>query len=341
MNPALAARLVALSLLVAGAAAQKFPLADASGRQAALVDMSPLLPKPEPGWEPGVDVMRRSLAEMAAFVRDFCEPELEPVHEVQPVGERWLLVLGMPQQIAFVERLVATAAAHPNTEIDVAAVYYEVPKALFLQHVEPLLPKPAPDAVPVLRDVPLVGFLFQKGQSRTNTARVGVVDTETAAAMQQALTAAAAVRTMAAPRLRAAPMSQAALSVGEHVSYRKDYECKAVDGELVWDVVADQVFDGLRMSALCGLLDDERIALKLQATMQTVTRPIPEFVTTVTANVPGKGEQQKQVSIELPHVTGLETQQSLVLKDGASAIVAGDKGDGTFCVMTVAVTRRR
>jgi hypothetical protein len=342
MNCVPASRFFAFALLAASLAAQKFPLADAPGREAALVDVSALLPKPKESQEPDIDRMRAALAELAAFVREFCEPAFGPLHDVQPAGERWLLVLGEWRQVAFVEHLVATARANPQTTLSIETRFYMMPKAQLEQHIEPLLPKveAASASVPVLKDVPVVGFLFQQDKGRAGSARVAVVEAEKAKTMNEALAAADGVDLLIAPRLQLLPMHAASLRAGEDVAYRKDYECTVVDGAFVWNEVRDVVFDGVRMGATCGLLEGDRIALKLAVSVQDVVRPIAEFQTTLEAKAPGKGEQKKTVTIELPHVTGIETAQSLVLKDGASALVVGDQGDGTFCVAVVSVQKQ-
>ena len=63
------------------------------------------------------------------------------------------------------------------------------------------------------------------------------------------------------------------------------------------------------------------------------TRPIPEFVTTLGVS--------KKVTVDLPRAVETSTKQPLVLKDGASAIVGGDKGNGVFCVTTERAVRRQ
>lgn len=341
MNSVPLVRSLAVALLASSLAAQKVPIADAHGREAAFVDASAWLPKPLPGEEPDAERMRRALQGLAEFVREFCEPELGPLHDVQPMGERFLAVLAEPRQIAFVERLVAIAKDEPKTAVLVDSRFYELPKELFAQHVEPLLPKVEADKVPVLADVPVVGFLFQQGKDKSNTARVAVVDAEQAAALHAAIERAEGVNSMMAPKLLALPMQAASISAGEEVSYRKDYECKVEAGTFVWEEVRDTVFDGVRLDATCGLLDDQRIALRFHLTVQDLTRPIAEFATTLKAKAPGEKEVEKSVTIELPHVVGIETQQSLVLKDGSSALVVGARGDGTFCVTTVSATRQK
>ncbi|MBL8731091.1 MAG: hypothetical protein JNN13_01840 [Planctomycetes bacterium] len=341
MNPVPLVRSLAVALLASSLAGQKILLADAGGREAAFVDASALLPRPVPGQEPDAEPMRRALGDLAAFVREFCEPELGPLHDVQPMGERFLAVLAEPRQIAFVERLVATARGEPKTAVLVDSRFYELSKDLFAQHVEPLLPKAEDSKVPVLADVPVLGFLFQQGKDRNSAARVAVVDAEKAAALHAALARAEGVNSMVAPKLLALPMQAASISTGEEVSYRKDYECKVEAGAFVWEEVRDTVFDGVRLDATCGLLDGQRIALRFHLAVQDVMRPIPEFATTLKAKAPGEKEVEKRVTIELPHCVGIETRQSLVLKDGASALVVGDRGDGTFCVTTVSATRQK
>lgn len=341
MNPIRVLLPFAVSMLAAAAAAQKFPLAGESGREAALVDVSSLLPKPAEGKQPDVEAMRAALAELAGFVREFCEPELAATHDVQPVAERWLAVVGTAQQIAFVERLVGTAKKEPGTLVVVESRFYELPTAVFMEHVEPLLPKVEKAQVPILADVPVVGFLFQQGKRGESTARVAVVDAEKAAALHAALGAAKGIDVLAAPKVILRSLQAATIATGEEVSYRKDYECKVEDGEFVWHEVRDTVFDGIRLGATCGLLDDDRIGLRFELSLQDVQRPFPEFVTTVTAKAPGEGQVEKKVTVELPHVTGVRTKQSLVLEDGASALVVGQKDDGTWCVSTVSAMRQK
>ncbi len=340
MNPTRVLLPFAVSLLAASAAAQKLPLAGANGREAALVDVRALLPRPAAGKEPDIEAMRTALAELAGFVREFCEPELAATHDVQPVAERWLAVVGTSQQLAFVERLVATAEKEPETQVVVEGRFYELPAAAFAQHVEPLLPAIDKAQVPALSGVPVVGFLFERGDRDERGARVAVIDAQKAAALHAALETAAGVTFGAAPKAVLRSLQAATIATGEEISYRKDYECRVENGEFVWHEVRDTVFDGIRLGATCGLLDDERIALRFELLLQHVQHPFPEFATTLTAKAPGKSQIEKKVTVELPHVTGVKTKQSLVLKDGASALVVGQKDDGTWCVSTVGVRRR-
>lgn len=333
MNHSMLARVVALLLLAVPAVAQRFPLKDESGREAALIDVASLLPQPAEGAALDPQAMLAANRDLAAFVREFCEPQLDVLHDVQSIGERWLLVLGLPQQVAFVEQLVAVEKQHPKATVLVECCIYNLPAAVFAAHVEPLLPKVADAKVPLLADIPTIGFLFQQGDRANSTARVAVVGGDEATALHAALREAEGVDLMIAPQVLVAPLQAVTMSAGEELAYRRDWESKVVDGETVWSEVRGTVFDGVRLGATCGLLDNDRIALRFELLVQEVVRPMPEFATTLGVD--------RKVTIELPHTVATSTKQSLVLKGGASAIVVGDKGNGVFCVTTVKAVRRQ
>jgi hypothetical protein len=325
-----------LLALVAGVRAQKLPLADGTGRVAQLVDVRALSPT-APGVERDVAADRASLASLALFVRRFCEPPLAPDHDLQPLGERYLAVLAGPEQIAFVERMIATAKAHQGEPLLVECRILSLTDASFQKHLAPFLPATAvaPRAEVVTAEPKLLGFLFQQGESSRDAARVAILGPGQMQPLFKLLTADAATDLLQAPSILVLPLQSASIAVGEDVAYVKDYELDVVDGRLEPRKVMGSVFDGVRIDATCGLIDADRIALEFALQQQVLVRPIAEFRTTLAQS----GDVAIKATIEVPSSTGCRTEQSLVLPLGASAVVAAKNGEGTWCVTTVTVTQ--
>jgi hypothetical protein len=246
---------------------------------------------------------------LAAFVARFVEPPLQPDDDVQVLGRRWLTVLGSPKQIASVERLLATARARRTELIGTEVHLLEMPAAAFTAHVAGLLAKPGADGA----------------------TRAAVLSKQAATELLDAVVKGSDSNVLSAPRVVAAPLHVVTMSVGEQVSYIKDFAIETVGGQLIANPIIDQVFDGLHIDLLCTYTGKDKVGLQCAVLQQELAKPIAEFETAL--GVTGK------VKVQLPRTTGVRLEQTAELELGSAVLIAADKKNGTWLVALVVVDR--
>ena len=297
-----------LALACAALPAQKMPLADGSDRVLQLIDLAPLTPTRE-----GADVAA-VLARLAEFLRTFATPPLTAADDAQVLAGRWLAVLGRPEQVASIERIVTAAQQRREDLIEVTVRIAEMPATTFATVVAPRLPKPAADAA-------------QQQQQQA------VLDRAATAALHAALQAADAT-IVSGPRLVTMPLQQGDLLVGRQVSYVKDFTASVAGGQFIADPVIDTVFDGLQVKVLAAYAGKDRICLSCSVLKQDVAQPLPTFQTTLAGST-------LPVTIQLPRSTGVRLQQTAELASGSAAVIAAPKTDGGWLVAIVEASTSR
>ncbi len=312
--------LASLTGLYVALPAQKMPLADESQRQVVVLDVGDLIGKAPP---PALVSGRRAattpseLQRVAAFVRAFAEPALGDGADLQPLGDRHLVVLGSAVQVAATERLVAHARTTRAKQFLLDVRLCTVPGAFF--------------------DRELAGKLAvaagEPGQTGAGP-HVAVLDAEAAAAITRAMRQDAQARVLQAPQIVVNTLHSATLQIGEQVSYVRDFEIEIVQGARIADPVVEVLFDGQQVEALCAEVDDGLIGVQMQVIDQSVEKPIR----TIPSRVPGI---EQELTLQVPRTTGCRGNQTALLPDGATAVMAARKNDGTWLLSLMTVNAIR
>jgi hypothetical protein len=300
--------------LVAASSAQKIALTDGTERVVAVLDVGALLPEQRgvalPPPAPAGRFARTeptSLARLADFVRAFAVPLAGPGADLQPLGERHLVAMGSPVQVAAAERLVAHVGKQLDAEFQIDVRLCNVPAAAFALHAAPLLAKAAaPDADPAVANPS------------------AVIDADTAHRLLRALRTGGA-DIIQFPQIVSPSLRSARLMVGEQLSYVRDFEIEVTDGTFVADPIVDVVFDGHDVEVMCAETSPGLLGVQMRLVDQAVEQPIP----TVRTTVPGS---TREVSVQVPRIHGCRGSQTAEMSNGATAIMAARKNDGSWLV---------
>ncbi len=240
---------------------------------------------------------------IAQLVRSFVQPPLLPNEEVQPIGERWLTLLGRPEQHAWLERFLATAHAGQEQLVAMECRFWAMPEATYQLDVAPALGEQG-------------RALLEPGEGT--------------AAFLQGLQKLAKVTQIAAPKLTVRPLTEASMSVENQTSYIRDFKVEKVRDELIADPVVAIVHDGLRLRTAATLLTDDTAGIALEAQIADLQKPIPTFETTL-----GIG---KPISIQLPTVLTTRLDAAATVRSGTTAVFAMPVMAGQRHLLTVTVS---
>jgi hypothetical protein len=299
--------------VLAALPAQRVQLAG-DGRQVAVVDVGDLLPAPFVESVAKQDPARfaasraADLGRLAQFVRAFAMPNVETGADLQPLGDRHLVLLGSPVQIATAERILVRARENPDRQFQVDIRLCDVPAAVFDRHVAPALPEA----------IAASGFTCQ---------RTAVLVPETVGALLRALKQ-EKVKLTQFPQVVVPGMHRAKLMVGKHVTFVRDFELEVAGGACIANPIVDTVFDGHDVEVLCAELRAGVLGVQLELVDQVVEQPIPERTTTV----PGT---KQEVVVHAPRVAGCRGSMTVELANGATALMAARKPDGAWIVLVM------
>ncbi len=303
---------VAAFALLAALPAQRMPLAGGDERQIAVVDVGDLLParvvEGAPQQDPGRFAESRAadLGRLAQFLRAFAIPSTETGADLQSLGDRHLVLLGTPVQIAAAERILARARENPDQQFMVDVLLCDVPAAVFDQHVAPSLSK----------TLAVSGFTNQ---------RTAVLVPDTVAALRKSLKQ-EKVKFTQFPQIVVPGLHRAKLRIGKDVTFVRDFELSVADGALIATPIIDGVFDGHDVEAVCAEIRAGVLGVQLDLVDQVVEQPIPERTTTV----PGT---KQEVIVKAPRVVGCRGDMTVELANGTTALMAARKPDGAWLVL--------
>jgi hypothetical protein len=307
-------------LLALALPAQKMPLADGSERVVAVLDVGELIaalpdhPLGEPAPWTGGATKVEGLQRIATFLRAFSEPPL-PEADLQPLGGRFLVVLGPPERIATVERLLAHARESAEQQFQVNLRFVSVSAACFERD---LRPKIDPNASSPVAAEP----------------QLAVVSAAEAQAMLRKIKADVDSRIVQAPQVIAPPLLHTVLAVGKQIAYVRDFTLEVVDGAYIANPVVDTIWNGQRLEAICAELPDGTIGVQMEALDQVVEQPIRGVKTTV----PGT---TFEVTVQVPRASGCRGRQAVALPKGTTAVMAAKKSDGSWLVTLLEPTAIR
>lgn len=308
--PILLVPLLANATLVA----QKVPLPDGAGRILQVFDLDRFGERPKQFEPPKLGLQQNAPDDhddpqrLVGLFRHLIDPPLQAGDDLSLLGDRWLVVLGSPLQIASAERLWQTALARKDTLIDVQVQLFEVAPLAFAPLQKQL--------VAVQRDG---GAAFE-----------GMLERDAAAAFRTAL-ANAAKPPLLAPRLSMRPLQRGNMAMLTQTSYVKDFTLVRQGDTLVADPIVGVVSDGSTTDVIATWLPDGMLGLSCHVIIEELQKPIPQFETTL-----AKGLQP--VTIQLPRVTGVRMQQTAVLGKDSMVVLAAQRADGTWLCATVQAT---
>lgn len=245
--------------------------------------------KAKPGLETALS--RWALARLASAARFLIRPELRAGEELQVLGERWLVLLGRPEQHAWMDRLVLAdlQGAIPVGRMKVQMV--TLPEGVFDAEILPNL-----GADGAVRDV----AVLEPGK-----------ETEAFVAAVLARDDGSKVEVGAVELRRMWPTTA---SIVEQTAYVKDYVVETVNGTMVADPIVDVVEDGLAVQAMATPLESGALALSITASLADLVQPIPTFTTSL-----GVG---KPVTIQLPEVRVSKVEAAVEWKAGQIVAMA-------------------
>lgn len=288
--------------------AQKLPLPDGSGRIVQVFDLGAPAPGPElvlPVLGDARVAKDDGLQRTADLLARFVKPPIGRGDELRVLGDRWLTLLGSPEQAASLEALFATAAKHRTTEIVVEMNFLNVKADAFAKHWRARL------AAEEGSD----GRRFQQvlGKDGANSLVADLAQMP--------------VERLQAPGITVLPLRIAQLSSKRQISYVRDWKLVQGEGKVIAEPMTDTVEEGQEATVCATLLANGDVALTVDVTNWDVQEPLPEFKTTIGVNNP--------VTIQLPEVAGLHLQQTAVVADGGMVVLASQKADGDFLIATI------
>jgi hypothetical protein len=293
-----------LLLFAAALPAQKLDRTIEGGRNLQLHDVQQML---TPKGALTTTLPAGQLAGIAAFARHFATPAFGPADDVQPMGGRYLAVLGSPAQCAFVEQLLQLARDRSDELLTVEVQLFQLPAAVFAQRLQPLFP---------------AGDAEDKQQC--------ILPAAPAAALLTALRQDAAEE-LSAPKLCVRPLAQASLSTGEQVAYVRDFTVMRQQGKAIADPIVDRVFDGTEVQLLATWMPNGTVGIDCSVQSHKVQRPLPEAKVDLGVGAP--------VTVQLPRVTTVQLQQKALLPLGDSVVLAAPRQDGSYLCAVVRVSK--
>jgi len=243
--------------------------------------------KAEPEWTQS----SKGTAVVAQMVRAFVQPPLAADEDVQPLRERWVVLLGRAEQHAWVERYLAAARRQRDQVITIKCELFAMPETFYVEKVAPALAQEGkPAGSPVI-----------------------LAPGDGTAAFRKALTDEESCMSMSAPTLAVRPLEPASVSLLRDTSYVRDFEVEVAKAAFIANPVGDVVHDGVAIEAAAAMLQDGVAGVSLKVSVADLKRPIPVFTTTL-------GGSTLPVKIQLPQV--LTTQARAAVEVPRSHTVA-------------------
>lgn len=263
---------------------------------------------------------------MAGLVRAFVQPSLRRGEDVQPLAERWLVVLGRAEQHAWVERFLQVARTQQGTHIEICTELFRMPETVFQADVVPALSPARPD-------VAAGGSPADRAPSRPIDAapRVILAPGPGTDAFRAALRQHARIERVTTPTLVVCPHARAQIAITNSIPYVRDFSVEVAQGSMVADPIVDVVQDGFTLEAAATLLPQGAVGIALEATVADLKRPIPTFTTNL-----GAGQD---VSIQLPQVLTSQVTAAAELPRDHLAVFAMPAVAGKRYVVTLTARR--
>jgi hypothetical protein len=232
-------------------------------------------------------------AVVAQMIRAFVKPALLANEDVQPLGERWLVLLGRAEQHAWLDRYLATARKQRDEVFTLDCEVYAMPEKVFTETVAPALAPPGKAAAggPVL-----------------------LAPGEGTDAFRAALKGDARCEAVASPKLVVRPLMPAQVSQVQQTAYVRDFEIEVAKASFLANPIVDVVRDGVSIEAAATLLQEGTMGVSLQMSVCDLQRPIREFTTTLAGST-------LPVTIQLPKVQTTQARAAVELQRGHTIVL--------------------
>ena len=253
-------------------------------------------------------------AAIARLAAAFAQPALRDNESIQPLGERWLVVLGRPEQHAWLDRFLTAARREQPLLITMSCGLYTLPEVAFQRDVRPALQPDAPDGGD--GEVPTTTVLAP-GEA-TDTFLAGLRDHDD-------------LTEVTMPSLTVRPLEPARARVVNQTAYVRDFEVEIRDGAAIADPIVDVVQDGVTVQAAATPLDGGALGVSLELTVADLQQPIPTFETRI-------GVGTAPVTIQLPQVLMRRVEAAVELGHGHTVVLVLPAMAGTRYLATIAVS---
>jgi len=286
---------------------------------------------------PGFQAARLRLEHLAAFVRAFVRPALDPEEEALPLGRGNLMVLARPDKLAWVTRFLAENRRQRRRPVTVQARFLKVPAALFSAQVEPLLRAAATGKVEVVGDVGEVpgdaeevpGEVAEEvppGVSPPANRYALLPDSKATEALLAALQKEPKVQVLGAPRITAALLSSSHLLLGEKIGYVRDFEIEVNAATVIANPIVDTVVDGIEFECTAAVIAPGILGMQFRFSVSRVERPMRTFTTTL-------AKHATPLMIQLPEVKRVALQSGVELRAEETALFAAKTVEGDYVVV--------
>lgn len=312
-----------LAATAAVAPAQAAP-APADDRVAQLYDVGDLVKKLAPPERPdaadfGLPPMKPPADNavggeaIARLLRAFVTPKLRSGEEIKPVGDRWIVALGRPQQQAWIGRFLAAARASEAAPVFMECRCLTVPEISFLREIRPALVDGTDD------DAAEVTYL-------TRVLAPGKATTSFVAELLER----EGVTTVVDQKVLVQPLHVAHMATINQTAYVRDYEVEVTADAVIADPIVDVIQDGIVVQAAVSPLENGKLGVSLDATVTDLERPIPKIDTIL----PGT---KHEVTIQLPSLQSTQLEAAVELEADHIVIMAPPPLRGRRIVFLITV----
>lgn len=251
--------------------------------------------------ERSAQVRREQLAKLCGALRVAMWPPLADPSCLQPLGDGVLVLRAGSQQQGLLPRVLRYWSKLGHIEAGVKVRTFLVPNASFTPTIREALGAPA---------------------DSDDEIRVVLAD-DAAARLVEVLEAGAGVQARKEEVLHVEKGEPGSYAATKMVRYRRDYLVDPADGEPKFWPLVGELADGLSLEVRAVPVDDDRTAVRIDASWLAVELPIPSFVTTLAG---GGGE----VEIDLPTTSAWKCSVTERLRrDQVGVIVCRALADGT------------
>lgn len=247
----------------------------------------------------------------------FIEPALDKGDVLQAVGDRGIVVRASEEKLTWIDRFLVQNRRALATLVCTEIEFFEVDDVAFKAQLEALFTA-AGRAARSDRKPDMTRAAFFAPGAETD-------------AFLAVLRKAEGVKVMTAPRFVSERASTFVGSIGEHVSYVRDYKLSRSETKLalIADPVVDTVHDGISMRGTVATLPSGKLGLDFACAVSVLERPIGTFTSTLDGGT--------KVTVQLPSVKVRSVETSVELKDGDTAFFALPPHDKRHVVVRVRV----
>jgi len=220
----------------------------------------------------------RTLQAYAGFIRTFIQPPLEKGDDVKSLGNGSLVVLGKPNQQAWVQRFLDQNSKAKPYFLNVQATFVHMGDKTFESQLRPLL---------------------------KNLSLMVTAATEKSSAFMRGLLKKADVTVINAPRYLALPLQQASVFVGQTLNYVSNYDIREIDSPKghVADPVVEEAQDGILFQGTGAFVDKNFIGLDFKLVIAEIHKPVEtEPLTDRKKNLPAE-IRKLNLKVSLPETT--------------------------------------